>query len=169
MSCGRVPPSEFDGHKFQSVGKGEVDLGPKDEKATGEEARQETAGSYQARSGVACERLLADDVKEVRLSTRLVSSPACLVSEEKDFSPQLDELMRRMGHKTERTKRILEVNPKHELLIKLRSQVRSGPKAPELQNYARLFYGQALLAEGSPLPDGASYGRLISELMTKVL
>jgi molecular chaperone HtpG len=91
------------------------------------------------------------------------------VSEEKDFSPQLDELMRRMGHKTERTKRILEVNPKHELLIKLRSRVERDAKAPELQNYARLLYGQALLAEGSPLPDGASYGRLISELMTKVL
>jgi molecular chaperone HtpG len=74
-----------------------------------------------------------------------------------------------MGHKTERTKRILEVNPKHELLIKLRSQVERDAKAPELQNYARLLYGQALLAEGSPLPDGAGYGRLITELLTKVL
>ena len=63
----------------------------------------------------------------------------------------------------------LEVNPKHELLIKLRSQVARDAKAPELQNYARLLYGQALLAEGSPLPDGASYGRLIAELMSKVL
>lgn len=159
---------EFSGHKFQSVGKGEVVLGPKDEKAAGEQARQETEGAYQAVLEW-LRGILADDVKEVRLSTRLVASPACLVSEEKDFSPQLDELMRRMGHKTERTKRILEVNPKHELLIKLRSRIERDAKAPELQNYARLLYGQALLAEGSPLPDGASYGRLIAELMTKVL
>ena len=113
--------------------------------------------------------LLAEDVKEVRLSSRLVASPACLVSEEKDFSPQLDELMRRMGHTVERKKRILELNPKHELVIKLRSQFEKHPQAPELQSYARLLYGQALLAEGSPLPDGASYGRLIAELMTKAL
>jgi molecular chaperone HtpG len=159
---------EFSGHKFQSVGKGEVALGPKDEKAAGEHARQEAEGAYQPVLSWLRETL-ADDVKEVRISTRLVASPVCLVNEEKDFSPQLDELMRRMGHKTERTKRILEVNPKHELLIKLRSQIERDPKAPELQNYARLLYGQALLSEGSQLPDGASYGRLISDLMTKSL
>jgi molecular chaperone HtpG len=74
-----------------------------------------------------------------------------------------------MGHKSERTKRILEVNPRHELLLKLRGQIERDAKAPELPNYARLLYGQALLAEGSPLPDGASYGRLIAELMSSVL
>jgi len=61
------------------------------------------------------------------------------------------------------------VNPKHELLIKLRAYFEKNPKAPELQNYARLLYGQALLAEGSQLPDAAGYGRLIAELMTKAL
>jgi molecular chaperone HtpG len=113
--------------------------------------------------------LLADDVKEVRLSARLVTSPACLVGEEQDFSPQLDELMRRMGHKVERKKRILEVNAKHALVAKLRSRFAEDPKAPDLATYARLLYGQALLAEGSQLPDAASYGRLIAELMTKAM
>jgi molecular chaperone HtpG len=159
---------ECSGHKFQSVGKGEVALGSEEDKKKGEEARQETEGSYRAvLEGL--REILADDVKEVRLSTRLVESPACLVSEEKDFSPQMDELMRKMGHKIERTKRILEVNPKHELLSKLRSHFGTDPKAPDLQKYARLLYGQALLAEGSPLPDAASYGRLITDLMTKAL
>jgi molecular chaperone HtpG len=159
--------SEFEGHKFQSVGKGEVELGPKDEKKE-EEERQETAGSYKAvLDGL--REILADDVKEVRLSTRLVASPACLVSEDKNYSPQVDELMRRMGQKVEMKKRILEVNPKHELLIKLRSCFEKDPKAPDLPNYARLLYGQALLAEGSQLPDAANYGRLIAELMTKAL
>ncbi|MEI8190533.1 MAG: molecular chaperone HtpG [candidate division NC10 bacterium] len=158
---------EFEGHKFQSVGKGEVELGSKEEKKE-EEERQETAGSYKAvLDGL--REILADDVKEVRLSTRLVASPACLVSEEKNYSPQVDELMRRMGQKVERKKRILEVNPKHELLVKLRSCFEKDPKAPDLRNYARLLYGQALLAEGSQLPDAASYGRLIAKLMTKAL
>jgi molecular chaperone HtpG len=74
-----------------------------------------------------------------------------------------------MGQKVEQKKRILEVNPKHELLIKLRLCFEKDPKAPDLRNYARLLYGQALLAEGSQLPDAANYGRLIAELMTKAL
>jgi molecular chaperone HtpG len=157
---------EFSGHKFQSVGKGEVDLGGKEEKS--QETPKEAEGDYSAvLEGLRA--FLADDVKEVRLSSRLVASPACLVSEEKDFSPQMDELMRRMGHQVERKRRILEVNPKHELIAKLRSQFAADPKAPDLEKYARLLYGQALLAEGSQLPDAAGYGRLIAELMTKAL
>jgi len=157
---------EFSGHKFQSVGKGEVDLGAKE--GEGQETPKDAEGDYSAvLEGLRA--LLADDVKEVRLSSRLVASPACLVSGEKDFSPQMDELMQRMGHKVERKKRILELNPKHELVIKLRGHFERDPKAPELQNYARLLYGQALLAEGSQLPESANYGRLIAELMTKAL
>ncbi len=159
---------EFDGHKFQSVGKGEAALGSTGEAGTGEGARQETAGDF-TRVLAGLRELLSDDVKEVRLSTRLVSSPACLVGEERDLSPHLDELMRKMGHTVERKKRILEVNPKHELIIKLRHQFEADPQGPALKDHARLLYGQALLAEGSPLPDPASYGRLIAELMAKTL
>jgi molecular chaperone HtpG len=145
-----------------------VDLGTTGEKGDETSKEKDAEGDYSALlEGLRA--LLADDVKEVRLSTRLVASPACLVSEEKDFSPQLDELMRRMGHKVERKKRILEVNPKHELLAKFRSRFAVDPKAPDLAMYARLLYGQALLAEGSQLQDAASYGRLIAELLTKAL
>jgi molecular chaperone HtpG len=159
---------EFSGHKFQSVGKGEVDLGARDEKGDETPKEKDAEGDYSALlEGLRA--LLADDVKEVRLSTRLVASPACLVSEEKDFSPQLDELMRRMGHKVERKKRILEVNPRHELLAKFRRRFAADPKAPDLAMYARLLYAQALLAEGSQLQDAASYGRLIAELLTRAL
>jgi molecular chaperone HtpG len=155
----------FDSHKFQSVGKGEADLPHEGEKKAEEEKDE---GAYRPLLEKLRE-LLADDVKAVRLSTRLVASPACLVSEEKDFSPQVDEMMRRMGHPVERKKRTLEVNPHHELLVKLRESFEKDPGAASLQNYARLLYGQALLAEGSQLPDTASYGRLIAELMTKTL
>ena len=159
---------EFSGHKFQSVGKGEVDLGAEEEPRKGAEESTESEKSYRSILE-ALRALLADDVKEVRLSSRLVASPACLVSAEKDFSPQMEELMRRMGQKVERKKRILEVNPKHALLTKLRCRLVEDPKAPDLESYARLLYGQALLAEGSQLPDPAGYGRLIAELMTKAL
>ena len=158
---------EYSAHKFQSVGKGAVDLGAESEKTKEAETPDTRESNQVLLTGL--QELLKDDIKEVRLSSRLVASPVCLVSEEKDLSPQLDELMRRMGHKVEQKKRILEVNPKHELVVKLRSHFEKDPEAPELQSYARLLYGQALLAEGSPLPDGASYGRLIAELMTKAL
>ena len=159
---------EFQGHKFQSVGKGEVALESKGEAAKGAEEPPEQRGDFTPLlEGL--RKLLADDVKEVRLSTRLVSSPACLVGEERDLSPHMDELLRRMGQTIERKKRILEVNAKHDLIIKLRHQFEADAQAPALQEYARLLYGQALLAEGSPLPDPAAYGRLIAELMAKAL
>jgi molecular chaperone HtpG len=159
---------EFEGHKFQSVGKGEVALGDTGERAAAERESQDAPGDF-TRVLTGLRDLLTEDVKEVRLSTRLVSSPACLVGEERDLSPHLDELMRKMGHQIERKKRILEVNPKHELIRKLRSQFDADPQAAELKDYARLLYGQALLAEGSALPDPAGYGRLIAELMAKTL
>ena len=159
---------EYEGRPFRSVGKGEVELGTPEDKRKQEEERREKEKSYQAvLDGL--KELLAEEVKEVRLSSRLVSSPACLVSEEQDFSPQLDELMRRMGHKVERKKRILELNPEHTIISKLLSRFEKDPQAAQLKDYARLLYGQALLAEGSPLPDAADYGRLIAELLSQAL
>jgi molecular chaperone HtpG len=159
---------EFSGHPFQSVGKGLADLADQEKPAAEDEASREPADGYAALLEKLRE-LLAEDVKEVRLSTRLIASPACLVSEEKDLSPHMDEILRQMGHPVERKKRILEVNPKHALLIKLRDRFAEEPEAPDLRDHARLLYGQSLLAEGSQLPDAASYGRLIADLMTRAL
>lgn len=159
--------TEFEGRKFQSVGKGDVSLGAKGEAAA--EGEHPAVADEFARILNGLRELLADEVKEVRLSTRLVASPACLVGEERDLSPHLDELMRKMGHAMERKKRILEINPQHDLIDKLRRQFEAEPQGPALKDYARLLYGQALLAEGSPLPDPASYSRLIAELMARTL
>jgi len=159
---------EYQGKKFQSVSKGEVELGTTEEKKKAEEERQQKEKDFKAvLDGLLT--ALSDEVKEVRLSSRLVSSPACLVSAEGDFSPQIDELMKRMGHKVEKKKRVLELNPEHELLAKLQQRYQLDPQSDELKGYARLLYGQALLAEGSQLPDGADYGRLIVDLMNRAL
>jgi molecular chaperone HtpG len=158
----------FEGKKFQSVGKGEVALPTEGEGAKDAGGKAEAAGDF-APVLDALKAALAEDVKEVRLSTRLVSSPACLVGEERDLSPHLDELMRKMGHAVERKKRILEINPKHALVEKLRDRLAADPAWPGLADLTRLLYGQALLAEGSPLPDPAAYGRLVAELMTRSL
>jgi molecular chaperone HtpG len=158
----------FEGKTFQSVGKGEVALGAEEETPKDGASRPDAAGDF-ASVLEALKGALADEVKEVRLSTRLVSSPACLVGEERDLSPHMDELMRKMGHAVERKKRILEINPKHALIEKLRDRLAADSTWGELSDYARLLYGQSLLAEGSPLPDPAAYGRLVAELMAKTL
>ncbi len=163
---GRI--SEFEGKKFQSIGKGSIDLGSEEEKKESEETRKNQEKQYKdllecLKSG------LEQDIKEVRLSNRLTSSPACLVSEAHDLSPQMEMLMKQMGQSTSHTKRILEVNPAHPLLGKLQKVFDADSKNPLLSDFAKLLYGQALLAEGSPLPDPAAYSQLIAELMMKAI
>ena len=114
--------------------------------------RREAAGDF-APVLTALKAALADDVKEVRLSTRLVSSPACLVGEERDLSPHLDELMRKMGHAVERKKAHPGGQPEARADREAaRPARRRRGLAGAWPDSARLIYGQALLAEGSPLP-----------------
>jgi molecular chaperone HtpG len=108
-------------------------------------------------------------VKKVRLSTRLTSSPVCLVGEAYELSPHLEELLRSTGQEIPKAKRILEVNAGHPILEKLQGMFEADREDPRLKEYAELLYGQALLAEGSPLPDPAGFSRKVAELMAKAL
>jgi molecular chaperone HtpG len=91
------------------------------------------------------------------------------VGEAHDMSPQLEQMMRRMGQALPKSKRILELNPSHPLLPKLQSIFEKDAAAPELKDYARLLHGQALLAEGSPLADPAGFSKLVADLMAKAI
>ena len=112
---------------------------------------------------------LQDDIKDVRLSGRLTSSPACLVGDEGDISPQLAEMMRRMGQAPPKTKRTLEINPAHPFVERLRAIHGANAVAPELVTYARLLHGQAILAEGGTLPDPGAYSRLVMEVANRAV
>jgi molecular chaperone HtpG len=109
--------------------------------------------------------LLQDHVKDVRLSTRLSESPACLVGDAGDISPHLRELFERAGHEPPVTKRTLELNPSHAIITRLRDMHAADKNDPRLALYADLLYGQALLAEGGVLPDPAGFSRRLAELM----
>ncbi len=162
----RVGP--FDGKSFKSVGKGEVELGSEEEKKKAEAARKEQERSF--KNLMECLKShLEDEVKEVRLSSRLTSSPVCLVGEAHDMSPQLEQMMRRMGQSVPKTKRILELNPSHPLLPKLQAIFEKNPSAAELKDCAKLLHGQALLAEGSSLADPAGFSKLVADLMEKAI
>ncbi len=106
---------------------------------------------------------------EVRLSQRLTESPACLVLEEGDLSPSVVEMLRQAGQDVPATKPVLELNPSHALLEKLVAVCDADAADPRLGEFAELLYGQALLAEGQPLPDPTAFSRRLAELMVEAL
>ncbi|MEM1205490.1 MAG: molecular chaperone HtpG [Acidobacteriota bacterium] len=162
--------NEYEGKALKSAGKGEVELGTDEEKKQAEEElkeKKETFGSLME----ALQKALDEDVKEVRLSTRLTTSPVCLVGSDFDMSPHLERLLRQSegGSNLPNQKRILELNPKHAMLEKLQTRFDADAEDPVLGDYAKLLYGYALLAEGSDLPDPAEHNRLVGDLMMKAL
>ena len=161
-------PPEFAGKKFQSVLKGDLDLDSTDEEARVEAKREKEEEEFKPLLG-ALRAGVQDHVKEVRVSNRLISSPACLVVDEGDLSPQISELLRRSGQKVPDVKPILEINPTHPLLAKLKAVCDADAQDPRLTDYATLLYGQAMLAEGGQLEDPAAFSRRVAALMLETL
>lgn len=159
---------EYNDKRFQSAGKGAVELGSEEEKKKAEEERKEKSQEY----GSLLEALkghLDEYLKEVRLSNRLKQSAACLVTDSGDLTPQLEMLMRASGQEVPTVKRILEINPDHDILKRLQSAYESNKEDPALADYANLLYGQAVLAEGGQLPDPGAFSKLVANLMVKAL
>ncbi|MBX2860230.1 MAG: molecular chaperone HtpG [Vampirovibrio sp.] len=159
---------EFDGKRLRSVGKGLVDLGTDEEKKAAEAAREEKQESHKSLLE-ALQAKLDTDIKEVRLSSRLTDSAACLVGDTHDMTPQMEKLMKAMNQEAPKTKRILELNPDHPILEKLNGAFSQNKEDTRIEDYAHLLYNQALLAEGSPIPDPAKFSKLLSDLMVQTL
>jgi len=160
--------TEFEGKRLKSVGKGTVTLGSEEERAQLEEElkkKQEESGELLQ----SIQQHLDQYVKEVRLTNRLTNSPVCLVGGEMDFSPQMERLLQMSGGDRPKQKRIMELNPRHDIVVKMRERYASNSADPKLGKYAELLYGYALLAEGSELPDPPQFNRLLAELMTETL
>jgi len=147
---------EYDGHPLQSVAKGSVDLGKLADEAEKKQA-EEAATAFKP----TLERLkisLKDRAKDVRVTTRLVDSPACLVVEEGDMSGHLARLLKQAGQGAPTSQPILEVNAEHPLVKKLESSER-------FDDLAGILFDQALLAEGGQLEDPAAYVRRVNALL----
>ena len=161
-------PPEYKGKRWQSAGRGDVQFGTEEERKAAEEEREQEENAYGgliARLRVA----LQDRVKEVRLSQRLTSSPACLVIEEGEIAPHIAEMLRQAGQEVPQTKPILEVNPSHPLLAKLKSLCEEDAEDPRVTEFSELLYDQALLAEGGRLDDPAAFSRRLADLMIRAL
>jgi molecular chaperone HtpG len=152
--------NEFDGRSLQSIAKGQVDLGATETPAE----QQEEFAPLLTWLG----EKLQDDVKEVRLSSRLTTSAACIVGDAHDITPTLEKMYRAMGQEMPHTKRILELNPTHPLVTGLRTAL-SNDDHGGLEETAELLYGVALLAEGGELTDPARFTRLVADRLARTL
>ncbi len=148
--------TEFDGTELQSVAKGAVDLGKlqdDDEKKAAEQAAETFKPLLEKLSAS-----LKDKAQEVRVTTRLVDSPACLVGADGALSGQLARMLKQMGQDVPDTKPILEINPEHALVKKLEGFT-------HFDDLAHIIFDQALLAEGGLPEDPAAYVKRVSALL----
>ncbi|SFU78563.1 molecular chaperone HtpG [Polaromonas sp. YR568] len=147
---------DFDGTPLQSVAKGAVDLGKlqdEDEKKAAEEAQTQFKPILDRLKDA-----LKDKAKDVRATTRLVDSPACLVVQDGDMSTQLARMLKQAGQAVPESKPILEVNAQHPLVKKLES-------GEHFDDLAHILFDQALLAEGGMPNDPAAYVRRVNALL----
>jgi molecular chaperone HtpG len=150
---------EFEGHTLTSVAKGAVDLGKLQDE---DEKKQAEAAAEAARPLI--ERLkktLAERTKDVRATTRLVDSPACIVADEGDMSAHLARMLKAAGQDAPKARPILEINAEHALVKKLDS-AEGGERFDDL---AHILLDQAVLAEGGVLEDPAAYVRRVNALL----
>ncbi len=146
---------------FKAVAKGDFELTGKDK----EELDRKIAEADQKYAALleALRKVLGEEVETIRFSGRLTDSPCCLVTEGHALSPHLERLFKAMNQDVPVSKRILELNPDHPLIAALENKRQTGDGA--IDEYARTLYDQALLSEGSPIPDPAAFARRITELM----
>ncbi|QWD86248.1 molecular chaperone HtpG [Polynucleobacter asymbioticus] len=149
--------TEFEGKYMTSVAKGGLDLGNlSDEKEKKE--HEETEKSFKDLLD-RMKATLDDKVKDVRVTFRLTDSPACLVSDENELSGNLLRMLKAAGQQAPDTKPILEINPEHPLLLKLKSD------DLHFDEWTQVLFDQALLAEGGQLNDPAAYVKRINQLL----
>src|SRR5215210_6757804 len=159
---------EYGGKRLKSVGKGTVSLGNEEEKKQTEEDLKAKEEELKPLLDL-LQKKLDENVKQVRLTNRLTTSPVCLVGAEHDYSPQLEKLLQKGKGGGPKQRRILELNPKHELLDKLKARFDQSQDDPVLDQYAQLLFGYGVLAEGSELPEPAKFNKAMAELMTRGL
>ena len=150
---------DFDGTPLQSVAKGAVDLGTlqdEDEKKALEEAQTQFKPILDK-----LKEALKDKASDVRATTRLVDSPACLVVQDGDMSTQLARMLKQAGQPVPEVKPILEVNAQHPLVKKLEAS----SEATSFDDLANILFDQALLAEGGLPDDPAAYVRRVNALL----
>lgn len=149
--------TEFEGRPLQSVAKGGLDLGSLEDESE-KEGREKETTAYQELT----EKMkvtLGEQVKDVRVTFRLTESPACLVADTYDMGGNLERLLKSAGQKVKHAKPILEINPHHPLVQRLKAETAN------FEDWSHILFDQALLAEGGQLEDPVAFVRRLNELL----
>ncbi|MFC7985851.1 molecular chaperone HtpG [Streptomyces sp. NPDC057336] len=158
---------EYEGKALRSVAKGEIDLD--DDRQEKSDAEKEQQGEeYAGLLGWMTEHL-SEDVKEVRLSSRLTVSPACVVSDANELTPALENMYRAMGQEVPHAKRILELNPEHQLVKSLNRAYTEQQDRAELTETADLLHALAVLAEGGRPKEPGRFVKLVADRLERTL
>lgn len=159
-----VELNEFQGKQLQSVSKGAIDLS-KLEDVEGQTNEEEKESIGEAKDLLEhLKKVLAEKVKEVRITTRLTSSPACLVVDEYDIDPNLQRLLKASGQTLPATKPILEINPHHQIILKLQHE----ENEERFGNWAYILYDQSVLSLGEQLENPISFVNRLNELLKEL-
>ncbi|MBA5608101.1 molecular chaperone HtpG [Duganella sp. FT3S] len=150
---------DFDGKELVSVAKGGLDLGKLEDEAEKKE-HEETESSYKDLVAKMKEAL-GDKAKDVRVTFRLTDSPACLVADEHELSGNLLRMLKAAGQNAPDSKPILEINPNHPLVTRLKYQ----DAGSQFNDWAHILFDQALLAEGGSLSDPATFVKRLNEML----
>jgi molecular chaperone HtpG len=159
---------DYQGKKLKSAEKGILNLGNEEEKKKTEEELKTKEEELKPLLELLQKKLDAH-VKQVRLTSRLTNSPVCLVGAEHDYSPQLERLLQKGKGGGPKQRRIMELNPKHELLTKLQDRFQKDADDPLIEEHAQLLLGYGLIAEGGELPDPVRFNKAVADLMTRSL
>ena len=152
--------SEFEGKELVSVAKGDLDLGGLADAAE-KETREKVAGEFKDLVE-RVKKALGDAVSDVRVTLRLTDSPACVVVERDEMSQHLQRLLKGAGQKAPESKPILELNPNHALVTRLKTESDDG-----LKEWAHLLLDQATLAEGGQLEDPAAFVKRMNRMLAQ--
>lgn len=151
--------TEFDGKQLQSVTRGDLDLGDLADKK--EKEKEEKIAGKAKDLIERIQKSLGDKVKEVRVTHRLTNSPACLVADAMDMGGNMERILKEAGQQITATKKILEINPEHPLVKRLKKE----SDDDRFNDWSYILFDQALLAEGGQLHDPANFVRRLNDLL----
>ena len=155
---------EYESRKLKSVNKGEVKFDESIQKELEEKTKK--AADDNKSLVEAIKKALGDKVKDVTFSSRLTESACCLVGGDADPSAYMQRVLKAFNRDTPNVARTLELNPDHPLVAAMKRLFEKTPDSPKLTEFSEMLYDQALLAEGSPLPDPLLFAKRTAALMT---
>ncbi|MBC8453721.1 molecular chaperone HtpG, partial [PVC group bacterium] len=148
---------EYKGKQFKAVDKGAVD-------SEEEETEESKAAEKPYKKLLKSLNKKIDEVKDIRISKRLKESAACLVADKDQMNAQMQRIMKNFGQADE-SPRILELNPEHPAVKTMLTLYEDNPRSKNVEEFGRLFYDQALIAEGSKIKDPAAFAKRINTLI----